>query len=111
MAGPHRADLDVRVAGKRAKDIVSRGQQKLLAAGLILGQLGFHRREQDLKSTLLLDDPAAELDKHRLNRLQEAVAQLRAQLVVTALEHRQFDALGKPGRRFHVEQGRLSQML
>ena len=111
MIGPHRADLDIRVAGKRAKDTVSRGQQKLLAAGLILGQLGFHRREQDLKPTLLLDDPAAELDKNRLTRLLEAVAQLRPQLVVTALEQTEFDALGRPGRAFHVEQGRLSPML
>jgi DNA replication and repair protein RecF len=110
-AGPHRADLDIRVGGRRAKDTVSRGQQKLLAAGLILGQLGFHRREQDLRATLLLDDPAAELDRQRMNRLLGAVAQLRAQLIVTALEPTHFDALGEPGRMFHVEQGHVSQML
>ena len=110
-SGPHRADLDVRVAGKRAKDTVSRGQQKLLAAALILGQLEFHRREYDLQPTLLLDDPAAELDVQRLGRLLEVVAGLRPQLVVTALQQTAFEALGKPGIWFHVEQGRVSRML
>ncbi len=109
--GPHRADLAIRIAGSRARDTVSRGQQKLLAAALILGQLVFHRREQDLTPTLLLDDPAAELDPERLWRLLEAVAQLRAQLVVTALQPTTFDALGKPGRWFHVEQGNVTPML
>jgi DNA replication and repair protein RecF len=110
-AGPHRADLDIRLAGKRAKDAVSRGQQKLLAAALIVGQLEFHRREQDLKPTLLLDDPAAELDVQRLRRLLDAVSHLKPQLVVTALQQAPFEALGKPGTWFHVEQGNVSRML
>ena len=110
-SGPHRADLEIRLGGRRAKDTVSRGQQKLLAAGLILGQLEFHRREYDLKPTLLLDDPAAELDVERLGRLLEVVAALRPQLIVTALQQTAFDALGKPGIWFHVEQGRVSRML
>ena len=36
--GPHRADLQIQVSGKGAKNRVSRGQQKLLAASLILAQ-------------------------------------------------------------------------
>lgn len=108
-AGPHRADLQIRIAGRAAKDTVSRGQQKLLASALILGQLEFHRNEQNLVPTLLLDDPAAELDGERLKRLVAAVARLQAQIVVTSLQP-DFDALGQPGGMFHVEQGRLTQM-
>ncbi len=110
-AGPHRADLDIRIGGKRAKDTVSRGQQKLLAAAVILGQLEFHRREQDLEPILLLDDPAAELDEQHLGRLLAAAARLRPQLVVTALHPTPFEGIGKPGIWFHVEQGRVSRML
>ncbi|MEI2788524.1 MAG: DNA replication and repair protein RecF [Steroidobacteraceae bacterium] len=38
-AGPHRADLSIRVAGDLAKHRVSRGQQKLTASAMLLGQL------------------------------------------------------------------------
>jgi len=108
-AGPHRADLQIRIGGRPAKDTVSRGQQKLLAAALILGQVEFHQRERDLVPTLLLDDPAAELDGDHFNRLVDAVAGLHAQLVVTSPQP-DFIALGKPGRRFHVEQGCIAEM-
>jgi DNA replication and repair protein RecF len=110
-AGPHRADLDIRVSGKRAREIVSRGQQKLLAAALILAQLAFHQREQGLKPVLLLDDPAAELDRERLARLLRVVGDLRPQLVVTALQETTFEGLEPPRIWFHVEQGRLTRML
>jgi DNA replication and repair protein RecF len=108
-AGPHRADLHVRVRGHWARDTVSRGQQKLLAAALILGQLEFHRGEQGLAPVLLLDDPAAELDAAGMKRLIEAVARLQSQIIVTSLNP-DFRALGMPGRLFHVEQGRIVGM-
>ena len=60
--GPQRADLEIRLSGRAAKDVVSRGQQKLLAAALILGQLEFLTSMHRVRPTLLLDDPAAELD-------------------------------------------------
>lgn len=109
--GPHRADLTIHTTGGEAKYNVSRGQQKLLAAALILGQLSFLQAEQDLVPTLLLDDPAAELDADRLARLLGEVGRLRAQLVVTALQPTAFDTLGDPGRAFHVERGRVTRML
>jgi DNA replication and repair protein RecF len=109
--GPHRGDLDIRVNGRRARDTVSRGQQKLLAAALILGQLAFHRREQDLEPLLLLDDPAAELDPDRLRRLLDVVSELQPQLVLTALHNTAFEGLDPPRIWFHVEQGRLARML
>ena len=109
--GPHRADLDIRVNGTRARDTVSRGQQKLLAAALILGQLAFHRAEHGLESVLLLDDPAAELDSERLGQLLRVVGNLQPQVVVTALQNAPFEGLGAPRIWFHVEQGRLTRML
>ena len=68
--GPHRADLSFRVDGVPARDRVSRGQQKMLAAAFILGQLAASRRSQARRPTcLLLDDPAAELDVDNLGKL------------------------------------------
>jgi DNA replication and repair protein RecF len=109
--GPHRADIDIRINGKRARETVSRGQQKLLAAALILGQLVFHRTEHGLEPLLLLDDPAAELDAERLGRLLQVVANLHPQLVLTALQRTSFEGLEAPQIWFHVEQGRLTRML
>ncbi len=104
QAGPHRADLVVRVAGVIAKDRVSRGQQKLLAAGLTLAQLVVQEELRPGRSALLLDDPAAELDPDSLGRLLSAVRSIPAQLWVTSLNP---DVPGLPAQRraFHVEQG------
>jgi DNA replication and repair protein RecF len=107
--GPHRADVIVRVEGHAAKDRVSRGQQKLLAAGLTLAQLELQEQQRPGRSALLLDDPAAELDGASLERLLTCVRALPVQLVVTSLRD---DVPGLPGdgRRFHVEHGRVTPM-
>ena len=49
------------------------GQQKLVAAGLMLAQLEIQEAEQPGRSALLLDDPAAELDGENLTRLMTLV--------------------------------------
>lgn len=104
QAGPHRADIVVRVDGLGAKDRVSRGQQKLLAAGLTLAQIRLQELQRPGCSALLLDDPAAELDASNLERLLAVVRGLPVQLIVTSLRQ---DILGLPsgGRLFHVERG------
>ncbi len=104
--GPHRGDVTVLVAGRPAKDHVSRGQQKLVAAGLMLAQLEVQEQERPGRSALLLDDPAAELDGEYLGRLMALVRQVPAQLWVTALRPEIADLV--PGARmFHVEQGSI----
>src|SRR5262245_10850513 len=102
--GPHRGDIVVHVGGRPAKDHVSRGQQKLVAAGLMLAQLDIQEQEKPGRSALLLDDPAAELDQENLARLMRVVQRVRAQLWVTSLRG---DLEGLPDRIrvFHVERG------
>jgi DNA replication and repair protein RecF len=104
--GPHRADVSVRVAGHMAKERVSRGQQKLVAAALTLAQLTLQEARHPGRSALLLDDPAAELDADHLGRLLEVVRGLPVQLFVTALQP-DLPGLGVPGALFHVEHGRI----
>jgi DNA replication and repair protein RecF len=106
--GPHRADLTLRVEGRAARDILSRGQQKLAAIALTLAQLELLRADSGLQPTLLLDDPEAELDDSRLESFLAHVRRLDCQLIVTSLRP-DFDLLGTPERRFHVEQGRIEQ--
>lgn len=105
--GPHRADITLRARGKAARDVLSRGQQKLAAVALSLCQLEYLKREHDLLPTLLLDDPSAELDQDRLGRFIARVKGLETQIIVTALE-RDTRLFSNPDRVFHVEQGRVA---
>ncbi|HXR91804.1 MAG TPA: DNA replication/repair protein RecF [Steroidobacteraceae bacterium] len=105
--GPHRGDVVLKVKGRAAREILSRGQQKLVAIAMTLAQLYLLRDAGAAAPTLLLDDPAAELDSHHLGVFIERVRELPCQLVLTSLQS-DFGAFGAPDRVFHVEQGRVS---
>ena len=111
-SGPHRADVSVRFAGAMARDRVSRGQQKLAAASLLLGQLRCDAEQGSDVAALLVDDPAAELDASNFERLLAEVVDLPAQLLVTALDPANpcLERLPAP-RRFHVEHGSVTRLL
>jgi DNA replication and repair protein RecF len=112
QAGPHRADLSVRISGQPARDRVSRGQQKLLAAAMLLGQLEHDAASGSSVAALLVDDPAAELDAPNLERLLAEILNLPAQLFITALDPRNPILESLPaGRRFHVEHGSVSRLI
>ena len=106
QVGPHRAELSIRLNGVGVKDRISRGQQKLLAAALLMAQLKLFPEDALVQPSLLLDDPAAELDDDRLTGLIREVSAHSVQLVVTTL-HSEFSAFGTPGRRFRVDAGRV----
>lgn len=102
--GPQKADIQLRVGGKAARESLSRGQQKLVASAMVLAMMHQLRVEQANPPTLLLDDPAAELDTGRLARLVELVSSLECQLIITSLDSGN-RAFGNPERVFHVEHG------
>jgi DNA replication and repair protein RecF len=102
--GPHRADLKISYDERQARKLVSRGQQKLLAAAMILAATETAQAALERPLLLLLDDPAAELDSAALARLLEAVRSLGCQVVATSLEQGALD-LPPDARVFHVEQG------
>jgi DNA replication and repair protein RecF len=105
-AGPHRADVVVRLNGRPAREVLSRGQQKLVAAAMTLAQLQLLQELTHTTPALLLDDPAAELDSEHLLRFIEQVVRLRCQLVLTSLQP-ELSLFGTPDRVFHVERGRV----
>jgi len=106
QVGPHRAELLVSVDDHPARHRLSRGQQKLCAAALVLGQGRFVKQAMNRELTLLVDEPAAELDSDHLGRLFEAILAAGAQVFITALEP---EALGISSecRVFHVEHGEV----
>jgi DNA replication and repair protein RecF len=109
QVGPHRAELGIRLDGTAVKDRVSRGQQKLLAAALLMAQIKLFPEGSAVQPTLLLDDPAAELDDEHLGSLIREVSSQSVQLVVTTL-HGEFPAFGEPGRRFQMNGGKVSPL-
>jgi DNA replication and repair protein RecF len=104
--GPHRADVIIRMNGRPAREVLSRGQQKLVAVAMTLAQLNLLQETTETTPTLLLDAPAAELDGEHLGRFIDQVMRLRSQLVLTSL-HSESHLFGTPNRVFHVEQGRV----
>ncbi|MDH3647108.1 MAG: DNA replication/repair protein RecF [Gammaproteobacteria bacterium] len=102
LAGPHRAELVIELDSARARARVSRGQQKLLAACLILAQLKVLATLGRPRAVLLLDDPGAELDDRRVGALLSALADLDVQLFVTALDRKNLPEIAD--RVFHMEQ-------
>ncbi|HSC48236.1 MAG TPA: DNA replication/repair protein RecF [Gammaproteobacteria bacterium] len=110
QAGPHRAELLIQVGGMPAAQRVSRGQQKVLAGALLLAQAMFLHRSTGRDCVLLLDDLAAELDTHHQGRFQELVRESQAQVFLTSVEP---ERVGRwpEARMFHVEQGKIRQMV
>jgi DNA replication and repair protein RecF len=107
QVGPHRADLSLNLDDHKARGWVSRGQQKLVAAALVLGQANLLAPLWGDRGVLLVDDPAAELDSERCEKLLSLVSALPFQVFLTALEAQALPGL-VPERTFHVEQGRVS---
>ena len=106
--GPHRADLFVTAGDGALSEEASRGQQKLAAAALVIAQVRVAASTGDRNGTLLVDDPAAELDRAALGRLMMELEGLPSQLILTALSRE----LLPPDERFpvfHVEQGRVER--
>ena len=106
QSGPDRADLKLRFDKRQARQLVSRGQQKLLACALILAATEVVKSHIERPLLLLLDDPAAELDSDSLTRLMAGVVALGWQVIATSLKP-DLVLFPDPPRMFHVEQGRL----
>ena len=106
QSGPHRGDLKLIYDERQARRLVSRGQQKLLACALILAATELVQTHLERRLLLLLDDPAAELDRRSLGRLMSAVVDLDTQVVATSLEP-EAALFPEPPRLFHVEHGQV----
>ena len=105
-AGPHRADLVLRVAGFPAAQESSRGQQKLLSTLLLLAQWRQFIAHGQSAPILLLDDPVSELDQGHLGQLLSWLRDQPHQVWITATE------AGPDGiKTFHVEQGQIQSVV
>lgn len=106
VQGPHRAELKISFADTKAKGRVSRGQQKMLIAAMVLAQAELLAGEGVPTPILLLDDFASELAPEFQSRLAAGLASYPGQKFITAFEIPPGFASHEAGL-FHVEHGTI----
>lgn len=109
VQGPHRAELKISLDQAKAKGRVSRGQQKMLIAAMVLAQAELLSACGAPTPTLLLDDFGSELASEYQSRLAAGLAAYAGQKFITAFE--QPPAFrGIEGGLFHVEHGTIRSL-
>lgn len=103
--GPHRAELKIRADDRGVRNRISRGQQKLLLAAMLLSQCEEIGRVRGAWPVILLDDFTAELAPRYQTRLAAALLGYAGQCFVTAFET--IPELASAGAMFHVEHGKV----
>ena len=104
--GTHRSDLKIGYMKSSAKDILSRGQKKLVVICLILAQFIFLKQTDQtiFNHILLLDDIDSELDKNNLSILLSILEEIKSQVFISTTDHEQFSFLPPDTyKMFHVE--------
>lgn len=110
LFGFQRDDLRIRVAGGMAREILSRGQKKVLVYALLLAEAALVRHKTGKISVLLLDDLCSELDKNNAAQVLALVLETGMQAFISVLNPHDLDDLLPPGtgrRMFHVEHGAI----
>ncbi|MEJ8568713.1 DNA replication/repair protein RecF [Elongatibacter sediminis] len=105
--GPHRAEVAILRDGQRVRTVLSRGEQKALAAALLLSQARL-LAEEGQAPVILLDDLASEFDGPHLENVLETAVRYAPQVWVTGVEPL---AVAHPHTVFHVEHGALRKMV
>lgn len=86
IAGPQRADLRVLANGNAAKDLLSRGQLKMLACALRLAEGTLLEKFTGRGCAYLVDDFASELDRSRREILASRLMVAKGQVFITAVD-------------------------
>jgi len=108
--GPHKSDLRITINNIPAKDILSRGQQKLFVCAMILARGALLQRRTNKRLIYLVDDLPAELDSTNRCSLITLLSKQQAQIFVTATEDKRWDDFltSNPIKLFHVEHGNVT---
>ncbi|WP_426415523.1 DNA replication/repair protein RecF [Aestuariirhabdus sp. LZHN29] len=114
QAGPHRADLNVRIGRENAAERLSRGQQKLLVCALKLAQARLFTQKRGQYTVFLVDDLAAELDREHRKVLCQELVLLESQVFVTGIEYESLVGVWPANveiKVFHVKHGNISESI
>ena len=111
QAGPHRAELRIKVDKQPAAEILSRGQQKTVVAALKIAQGALFQQETGRRTIYLVDDLASELDEKHRFALCKLLEDLKCQVFITSIDKEKLTDIWQPvaSKVFHVEQGQVSE--
>ena len=110
-SGPHRGDLLVMLGDDLAKNVVSRGQLKVLVVCFKLAQIQLYFNHYGRFGCILIDDFAAELDLENRGKILNFLEKLNCQVFITATERSEFGDLSSFNHKmFHVEHGKFNEI-
>ncbi len=109
VVGPHEADLLITSGEGGAKNILSRGQAKLLSIGLYLAQLSHLYQRTGKRGVVLVDDLLSELDRQAGQAVINHLLSSGHQVFATTTEAEQPLLTGRGVEMFHVEHGRVTK--
>ncbi len=107
--GPHRDEMEIRIAGKNARSYGSQGQQKSAALVLKLAEVELMRRRVGEYPVVLLDEAPAELDSDRSKRLFTAIPEAAQAVITTAQPVELLPVSQKNAALFRIHGGNLEQ--
>lgn len=110
--GPQRADLLFRIGRDSVKEILSRGQQKVLVCALKIAQGRYFSESIGKECLYLVDDLPNELDADNSLNVLHKLMELKAQIFVTCVDSN--DLLSAPSKKhkmslFHMEHGIITR--
>ena len=106
-AGPHRADISMTLEGSSAKSLLSRGEQKILSAALLLSQAEIFRAN-GIVPIILMDDLASEFDQVYFESVLRKTRETGCQIWITGTGD--YDSRDEC-TLFHVEHGMVREMV
>ncbi len=107
VIGPQEADLIIRSGGDKAKQVLSRGQAKLLSMGLYLAQLSHLDQQRGKRGVVLIDDLFSELDRENSLTIFGHLIESGHQVFATTADKVEDLANRYPIKVFHVEHGEI----
>ena len=113
QAGPHRADLSIKIGRHGASEVLSRGQQKLLVSAMKIAQSQLLFSLTHEKGLYLIDDLPSELDATNRVLICRLLEELECQIFITCVDSAELEkcwSADVSSGKFHVEHGKIAAL-
>ena len=105
--GPHKADIRFLIGDADARQILSRGEQKLFSILWCCSQHEVLRKQHNINATLIIDDIKSELDSNTFDIFLELLNTLNNQIIFSCIDDHfssKIEDSFREFKKFHVEQ-------
>ena len=110
--GPHRSEVQIKIDSRPAKEVLSRGQQKMLMIILMLAQSKLMTQSVGEKAIFLIDDFHSELDRSAQTQVIDKLVEEQCQAIITIIDRSNVSVSERElaAKMFHVEQGTVQEI-